>query len=72
MRLNTPSQKLRVGRYTLSVTRMWSPEPATASSAVEIADNPDGIRATPAQPSPSMAASACSSASEVGVPRRPY
>ncbi len=56
----------------LSVTRMWSPEPAIASKAVEIAASPDGIRATPAQFSPSSVRSASSSASEVGVPRRPY
>ena len=35
---------------------MWSPEPATESSAVEIAARPDGSRATPAQASPSSVA----------------
>jgi len=43
-----------------------------ASKAVEIAASPDGIRAAPAQLSPSSVRSASSSASEVGVPRRPY
>jgi hypothetical protein len=42
-----------------------------ASSAADIAASPDGSNATPAQASPLISRNAFSSASDVGVPRRP-
>ena len=53
----------------VSATRMWSPALVKQKSAVAMAAAPEG--ASQARAPPSSCAMALSSASEVGVPRRP-